>query len=122
MSITRCGFSSRQAAIISVAFVAISGCARKRSSEIVRILEKAGAGDLSAASVGSMTHWMEQRPALALQLNDLCAGVRKGAMARWPETTEGRACEAVSRVAGYIIWQRTLEESNDHRIFQGGSR
>ena len=122
MSGAKSGFKFRRAMIACLAFVIGAGCARERSSEIVRILEKAGAGDLTATSAGSTAHWLEQRPALALQLNDLCAGVRKNSMAKWPETAEGRACEAVSRVAGYIIWQRTLEESNDHRTFQGGSR
>ena len=114
MSIIGYGFTLRRGLILCGAVIAVSGCGRERSSEVVQILEKAGAGNVSAAAVGSLTRWLEQRPALALQLNDLCAGVRKNSMAQWPETAEGRACEATARVAGYIIWQRELEESNDH--------
>ena len=98
------------------------GCWREHSSAIVRMVESAGAGDVRTVPVTSMVQWFRRHPALALKADDLCGPVRKNALARWPETTEGRVCEAASQVAGFLVWQRSIEEDNDHKTFQGGSR
>jgi hypothetical protein len=102
--------------------LALGGCGRERSSPIIRMVENAGAGDLRAVSVGSMVQWLDRHPALDLKVENLCIDVRKNPLAAWPETTEGRLCNAASRVVGYIVWQRSLEEDNDHQTFQGGSK
>jgi hypothetical protein len=100
--------------------LALAGCGRP--SQIVQMLEKAGAGDLRTASVGSIVQWFEHHPSLALKVDNLCVPVREKAQAKWPETTEGRVCRAAAQVAGFIVWQREIETSNDHRTFQGGSK
>jgi hypothetical protein len=86
------------------------------------MVESAGAGDVRTVPVASMVQWFRRHPALALKADDLCGPVRKNALAKWPETTEGRVCDAASQVAGFIVWQRTVEQNNDHKTFQGGSR
>ena len=105
-----------------LAAIILVACSREGSSRIVKLVEEAGAGDLHAASVGSIVHWFEKHPALALKTDSLCVGVRTNALAKWPETTEGRVCNAASQVAGYIVWQRSVETNNDHQTFQGGSK
>ena len=105
-----------------VGAVMLAGCSRERSSRIVKFVENAGAGDLNGVSVGSIVQWFEEHPALALKTDGLCMGVRQSALAKWPETTEGRVCEAASQVAGFIVWQRSIETNNDHQTFQGGSK
>jgi hypothetical protein len=99
---------------------ALAGCGRP--SPIVTMLEKAGAGDLLTTSLSSMALWFEKHPALAIKVDDLCTPVREKARAKWPETTEGRVCNAAAQVAGFIVWQRELETKNDHWTFQGGSK
>jgi hypothetical protein len=119
----RRGWFARGAVAVYVTVVlALGGCGRDRSSRIVRLVEDAGAGDLRTVSVGSMIQWLDRHPALALKVENLCIDVRKNPLAAWPETTEGRLCNAASRVVGYIVWQRSLEEDNDHKSFQGGSK
>lgn len=100
--------------------MALAGC--ERPSRIVTMVDKAGAGDLRTASVGSIVRWFESHPALAIKADNLCVPVREKAQAKWPETTEGRVCNAARQVAGFIVWQRELETNNDHRTFQGGSK
>lgn len=102
--------------------LALAGCGRERPSHIVRMVENEGAGDLRTVSIGSMVRWLEKHPVLALKVENLCIDVRKNTLAAWPETTEGRLCNAASRVVGNIVWQRSLEENNDHQTFQGGSK
>ena len=116
------GWSVSKVAIYATAVVALAGCGRERPSQIVRMVENAGAGDLQTVSVGSMTQWFDKQPALALRVEDLCIGVRRNSLASWPESTEGRVCNAASRVVGYIVWQRSLQEDNDHQTFEGGSK
>jgi hypothetical protein len=93
-----------------------------RPSHVVTMVEKAGAGDLRTAPVSSMVQWFEKHPVLAIKADNLCTPLRKKSRAKWPETTEGRVCNAAAQVAGFIVWQRELETNNDHRAFQGGSK
>jgi hypothetical protein len=86
------------------------------------MVETAGAGDLRTTSVGSIVQWFQKHPALAIKADNLCQPVRRNALAKWPETTEGRVCNAAARVAGFIIWQRDIQANNDHQTFQGGSK
>jgi hypothetical protein len=86
------------------------------------MVETAGAGDLQTTSVGSMVQWFQKHPALAIKADNLCVPVRRHAQAKWPETTEGRVCNAAARVAGFIVWQRDVQANNDHKTFQGGSK
>ena len=118
----RCRESSWSVAVCGFVLLLAVGCWRARKSEIVILVENAGAGDVRNASVPSMVRWFHRHPAVALKANDLCSPLRRNALLKWPETTEGRVCNAASQVAGFIIWQKGLKDSNDHGIFQGGSR
>src|SRR5207247_10297386 len=102
--------------------LAVVGGERSCPSRIVKMVETAGAGDLRTTSVGSMVQWFQKHPALAIKADNLCVPVRKHAQAKWPETTEGRVCNAAARVAGFIEGQRDIQATNDHKTFQGGSK
>ena len=105
-----------------VVVLAAYGCGRWRPSRIVAEVEKAGAGDLRTASLGSIVGWFQKHPSLAITVDNLCVPAREHALAKWPETTEGRVCNAAAQVAGFIEWQREIEINNDHKTFQGGSK
>jgi hypothetical protein len=122
MERNRCFLSSWSVVVCGLVLLLAVGCWRARPSEIVVMVERAGAGDVRNASVASMVRWFHRHPAVALKANDLCSPLRRNALLKWPETTEGRVCDAASQVAGFIIWQKALKESNEHEIFQGGSR
>src|SRR5215472_6790852 len=74
--------------------LALVGCSRERPSEIVRMVEKAGARDLRRASVHAITHWFYKHLYVATQAAKRCRVTRARASAEWPETTEGRVCTA----------------------------
>jgi hypothetical protein len=100
----------------------LAACQRKPSSRIVKKLEEAGAGDLRTATVGSLVQWLEKHPAVAMEVDDLCSHARAHGRASWPQTTEGRVCNAASHVAEFFKRPREIEAKNDHQAFQGGSR
>ena len=102
--------------------VGLVACQREPRSRIVEKLEQAGAGDLSAATVGSLVQWLEKHPDVAIEADDMCSLARRDALASWPETTEGRVCNAATQVEGFFKWEREIEAKNDHKTFQGGSR
>jgi hypothetical protein len=108
--------------LIGVAVIGMFGCTRERPSEIVRIVEKAGAGNLRTASVHSITTWFDKHQSVALRANQLCNPASASAEAVWPETTEGRVCNAAGEVAGFLEFRPKLELNKDHKTFQGGSR
>jgi hypothetical protein len=115
----RNAWSNRLATGLAIV-LAVGACERKRP--IVKMVETAGAGDLRTASVGSIVQWFQKHPALAIKTDNLCVPLRNHAQAKWPETTEGRVCNAAARVAGFIVWQRDIQANNDYKTFQGGSR
>jgi len=102
--------------------LAVVGCERWRPSQIVQMVETAGAGDLRTTSVGSIVEWFQKHPALVITIDNLCVPARENALAKWPETTEGRVCNAAAQVARFIEWQREIQTNNDHQTVQGGSK
>jgi hypothetical protein len=108
--------------VASVLVLVLAGCSREPRSRIVTRVEKAGAGDLRSASTSAMVQWFNRHPDVATEAERLCKQVRDQVPAKWPETTEGRVCNAATQVAGFIQWRRDLEINNDHKTFQGGSK
>jgi hypothetical protein len=114
-------WSARATGCLAIA-LAVAGCERHRPSQIVRMVETAGAGDLETTSVSSIVEWFQKHPALVITVDNQCVPARENARAKWPETTEGRVCRAAAQVAGFIEWQRDIQTNNDHKTFQGGSK
>jgi hypothetical protein len=107
--------------IAVAALLALSvSCSRERPSPIVKMVEDAGAGDLRGASLPSIRQWLEQHPEVAIEAAKRCKRIREKATAKWPDTTEGRVCEAAKQVSGFIGWRRQLRR--DGRTFEGGWR
>jgi hypothetical protein len=74
----------------------LAGCTQERPSEIVQTVEKAGAGNVRAASLESLEQWFRKHPDVANDIKRLCAPVQQTATADWGDTTEGRVCKAAS--------------------------
>jgi len=121
MNKRRSGWSGQVTVCLLIVLAAL-GCGRWRPSQIVQIVENAGSGDLRTTSVSSIVWWFQKHPALVIEVDNLCVPAREHALAKWPETTEGRVCNAAAQVAGFIEWQREIEFNNDHKTFQGGSK
>src|SRR5689334_2254495 len=92
--------SNVAAAIVGLALAAACGF-REPRSEIVTMVEKAGANDLDLASIPMMRRWLDEHPDITLKADRMCDVVRSQAAANWPSTTEGRLCEAVKQA-----WKR----------------
>jgi hypothetical protein len=112
----------KSSGILLLIAVSMLGCSRERNSDVVRMVEKAGAGDVRAATIRSLAQWFDRHPAVAIKAAHSCKPIRASAEARWPETTEGRVRDAAAQVAGFLEWRREVEKNNDHKTFQGGSR
>lgn len=80
--------------LASTAFLLLVSCAPEPHSLIVDYAEKAGAGNLMAASAQSMQEWLAKHKDVATQLDKMCEPVRLNAIADWSQSTEGRLCTA----------------------------
>src|SRR5438309_1465287 len=78
---------------------ALAGCKRERPSQIVELVQNAGAGDLRTAMTGSIVQWFGKHPDVALEADRLCKPKRANAPAAWPTTAEGHMCDAAAQVA-----------------------
>ncbi len=93
----------------------LTGC-WERPSAIVQRAEAAGACDLTTVSVEAMQSWLENRRALAGELDGKCSTARQKASARWADTTEGRLCTAARNVVAST--SKPLE--GDHKTYESG--
>jgi hypothetical protein len=102
--------------------VAMTGCtvigSKEPSSAIVEKLEKAGAGNLSTATTGSIQQWLGQRRSLADEVDAMCKPIRATAEARWADSTEGRICTAAQNLAFF----RYKRREGDGETFRAGSK
>lgn len=98
-------------------FMTLVGCVQERPSRIVKMVEQAGAQDVHAASVQSLAQWFYRHPDVAVTAEKMCRTIRASASVRWPQTTEGRVCEAAQEIGGFLEWRQQLEHDRDHRTF-----
>ncbi len=96
----------------------ISTSQRPETSQIIKKMENAGAGDLSSANSESIEHWLAQRRALIDEIEALCNSRRKIADASWFETSEGRIC----RAAQNLTFFRYIRQHGDGEAFRAGSQ
>ena len=68
-------------------------------SEIVAMVQKAGAGDLSSTPTSQVEDWLRNHRELAVQVDDLCKPARDKADANWAASTEGRVCAAANNAS-----------------------
>lgn len=76
--------------------VLLAACSPEPSSEIVKKVEAAGAGDLKTASGDAIEQWFRKHPELANEVKQLCVPIQDRAPAKWGDSTEGRVCRAAS--------------------------
>jgi hypothetical protein len=84
------------AAAVSIMALTIipAGCKKPEPpSPIVKLMEDAGAGDVSATSNEGISRWLDQHKAVLLEVKKKCIEVRQSnPPANWSSTTEGRVC------------------------------
>ena len=87
---------TREAAVVSIIAITtiVAGCKKPEPpSPIVKLMEDAGAGDVSATSDEGISRWLDQHKAVLLEVKKRCIEVRKAnPPATWSTTTEGRVC------------------------------
>jgi len=73
---------------------AAAGCKKAEPpSPIVKMMEDAGAGDVSKTSDEGITRWLDQHKEVLLEVKKKCIEVRNSKPpANWSDTTEGRVC------------------------------
>ena len=99
-----------------LSLLALGGCGREQSSQIVKLAQESGAGPLENVSVVEMRVWLKDHPAVATRVDTLCAPLRTNAPASWPQTTEGRLCLAARTVEA----QRQPRRNSDNTGFLPG--
>jgi hypothetical protein len=74
--------------------IILAGCKKPEPpSPIVKLMEDAGAGDVSATSNEGISRWLDQHKAVLLEVKKKCIEVRQSnPPANWSSTTEGRVC------------------------------
>jgi hypothetical protein len=74
--------------------VGFVGCKKAEPpSPIVKMMEDAGAGDVSKTSDEGITRWLDQHKAVLVEVKNKCNEVRASKPpANWSDTTEGRVC------------------------------
>ena len=102
--------------------VALCACRHERPSQIVRLVEEAGAGPLAGVSTSDMGVWLNGHPQIAHRLDALCAPARAKATAAWAQTTEGRVCVAAKAVETQRRFFQYKPAAPDHRGFLPGWR
>ena len=85
--------------------LSLVACRQEHQSRNVRTLEDASAADLESAAVGLPVAWLERRPAVTTQAYVLCMSAARNTLTTWPETTEGRVCDATRPIAGFYKWR-----------------
>jgi hypothetical protein len=75
----------------------LTSCEKKElTSEIVKRVEVAGAGDVSLASRESLEGWFKQHSDIAQETRRACEKVRPTADLHWSDSPEGRVCAAAA--------------------------
>jgi hypothetical protein len=63
-------------------------------SEVLDLLEKNGAGDMSKSSLAAFRRWFGTRTALAEQVVKMCEPIEQHATVSWGDSAEATACTA----------------------------
>jgi hypothetical protein len=102
--------------------LAMAGCSlfapKEPRSAIVGKVEKAGAGDLSTASMQAIQEWLGKHREIADTVEDMCKPVRQNADAKWADSTEGRVCSAAHTLAFF----RFEPKKSDGEVFHAGDK
>lgn len=96
--------------------ILLASCSQEPSSEIVRRVEHAGAGDVRSASHESLEQWFLRHREVADEIRERCTPIQKGAPATWGDSTEGRVCKAASVASVFHFTPR----EGDGRGFEAG--
>jgi hypothetical protein len=98
--------------------LALGACRREPPSRIVNLAEESGAGPLEGVGVVEMRVWLRSHPEVATRVDTLCTPLRTNASAAWPQTTEGRLCQAARAIEA----ERQPRQNPDHTGFLPGWR
>jgi hypothetical protein len=101
----------------AVLFLSLVACRTPEPrSAVIDKLERAGSGDLSNVSTGSIHEWLGKHKDLAYQVDAVCKPIRASAPAQWSDSTEGKLC----RVAGEFALMRGGPVRSDGKRYLPG--
>jgi hypothetical protein len=90
--------------VLSASFLFVSGCSQDKTAgaaapptadpNIVRKVEAAGAGDVSAVSPQALEQWFIHHNNVAVEIAKACTPIRKSANAAWGDSVEAKVCNA----------------------------
>ncbi len=111
---------SRPLALTTLALIAASlvGCMGERRTELVRKMERAGAGDVRLASSEAMVQWFHKHSDVNEEIEKACRQMRANAPADWEQTIDGRICAASATARFFNYKPRTP----DGATFQAGNK
>ncbi len=89
--------------------LALAGCYREPRTELIRRMEKAGAGDLRHVTSSSLEQWFLRNPDIAVEISRTCRTLRLNAPAKWGDSTDGRICAAASKVHVFYYRLRPVD-------------
>lgn len=96
--------------LVLLGLLVCAGCSRVPNSAIVAKFEAAGGGNASVADVADITRWLWNHQSVRGELQPLCDAKRSSAPADWPNSDEGKLCQAV------VNAQRVVQRSDGVRF------
>lgn len=94
--------SRTYAVIVVVMGMAACHTSPVQNSDVLRLMEKNGAGDLTNYSAVGFQQWFAVRPELAMQVAKMCEPLAKNSPANWAPSAEGTACSAAQRTVAFM--------------------
>jgi hypothetical protein len=81
------------------AMMFMTGCTLELRTAVVEKVEQGGCGPLSGVTTDAIQKCLAERRQLAIEVDQMCAPIRKTASAQWNDSTEGRVCTAARNLA-----------------------
>jgi hypothetical protein len=83
------------------ALLGLAACSQEPRTDLIRTMERRGAGDLRSVTSQSIEQWFARNPQVAFEINRTCRSLRSNAPAKWGDTADGRICAAAARVHAF---------------------
>lgn len=97
------------ALIVAVMMSACHG-SRAHESQVVRLMQENGSGDLSTYTAPALQQWFAVRPDLAKRVVSMCEPIAKNSRPNWAASAEGTACASAQRTVAFTPAKVTADQ------------